>query len=196
MEYCKIKKLINKDINNLCFALSNSNEYDLTETYANIKIASTKASVLAGTLDTEVKYNVIIGESIVNLWTEAETDATISSKIILYGKDKYLAAILVYLNASYSTISISNNVKTINKSSYVIGQTNLLEHRVVTESGNKISKVNSKNLSFNYKVNDLGYLVKTEWTNLYNFLQSDNPQIDFINACKSSWVNNILIAIK
>ena len=103
---------------------------------------------------------------------------------------------MVYLNASYSTISISNNVKTINKSSYVIGQTNLLEHRVVTESGNKISKVNSKNLSFNYKVNDLGYLVKTEWTNLYNFLQSDNPQIDFINACKSSWVNNILIAIK
>lgn len=196
MEYCKIKKLINKDINNLSFALSNSNEYDLTETYANIKIASDKASILAGTLDSEVKYNVIIGQSIVNLWTEAEKDATISSKIIIYGKDKYLAAILVYLRAAYSTIAISNNVKTINKSSYVIGQTNLFEHRVVLESGSKVSKVNSYNLSLNYKVNEHGYLVKTEWNLLYNFLESSNPQIDFINACKSSWVNNILIAIK
>lgn len=78
----------------------------------------------------------------------------------------------------------------------MISQSNILEHRIVTESGNKVSKVNSYNLSFNYKVNAHGYLVKTEWTVLYNFLESTNLQTDFINACKTSWVNNILIAIK
>lgn len=196
MEYCKIKKLISKDINNICFSLSNSNEYDLTETFANIKIASEKASVLAGTLDTEVKFNVIIGESIVNLWTEAEKDATISSNIITYGKDKYLAAVLSYFSANYSTIFITNNIKTINKKDYVISQSNVLEHRIVTESGSKVSKVNSYNLSFNYKVNCYGYLVKTEWTVLYDHLQPSTIQTDFINACKTSWVKNILIALK
>ena len=192
MEYCKIKKLIHKDINNLCFSLSNSNQYDSTETFTNIKIASEKALELAGTLDTEVKYNVIIGELIVNLWVEAEKDLTISNNIILYGKDKYLAAVLVYLSANYSTIIISNNIKTYDKCTYVISESNLLEHRIDNEE----SKVNSYNLSFTYKVNQHGYLVKTEWTVLYNFLQSTTIQTDFIDACKSSWVNNILVAIK
>ena len=196
MEYCKIKKLISKDINNICFSLSNSNEYDLTETYANIKIASEKAGVLAGTLDTEVKYNVVIGNAIVDLWTEAVKDATISSNVTLYGKDKYLAAVLSYFSANLGSIYISNNTKTINKNDYVIGQSNLVEHRIVTESGNKVSKFNSYNLSFNYKVNCYGYLVKTEWTVLYDHLQPSTIQTDFINACKTSWVKNILIALK
>lgn len=192
MEYCKVKKLINKDINNICFALSNPNKYDTTSTYENINVVKSKAETLAGTMKSNIEYIVKIGNSMVNLWVEAEKDNTISNNIVKYGKHKYLAAVLLYFNAGYSNIRITNNVDTKKHSQIIQADTNILEHRV---SGTE-SKINSYQLAFAYKVDCYGYLLKSGWIVSYDFLQSETIQQDFIDACKSSWVSNVLAAIK
>ena len=196
MKYCKIKKLIKKDINSICFSLSNPDEYDLTETFSNIKAASDHAKILVDTIKSNIEYKVKINDLLVNLWTAAEEDADISSKISTYGKDKYMAAVLVYFSAKYNTIFVSNNIKLSSCSCNLIKcNVNLIEHRVEEISSNKVSNLNSYNLVFYYKTNYHGFLKKTEWNINYEYLQSDTVQQDFIDACKTSWVNSVLLGM-
>jgi len=134
MKYSIVKKLINKDIDNIYSAFSNNNEFNLTETFANIKILSDRAKILSKTMKSNIKYNVKINDSLVNLWTAAEEDTDISSKISTYGKDKYTATVLLYLKAKYNTIFISKNIKILYSCSVLKSNINLIEYN--TEDNN------------------------------------------------------------
>ena len=196
MEYCKVKKLIHKDINNISFALSNPNEFNLDDTYANISVASKRAKILSATMKSNIEYVVKIGNSLTNLWIEAENDLEISTNAALYGKNKYLAAILLYFSAKHNSILGTNNVKTKKNCKSVNSYFNLLEHRVETIDSGVVSKNNSYRLSFEYKVDCKGYLIKTLWIVNYDFLQPENIQLEFINAAKSSFVRSLLVSLK
>lgn len=196
MEYCKVKKLIHKDINNISFALSNPNEFNLDDTYANISVASKRAKILSATMKSNIEYVVKIGNSLTNLWIEAENDLEISTNAALYGKNKYLAAILLYFSAKHNSILVTNNVKTKKNCKSVNSYFNLLEHRVETIDSGVVSKNNSYRLSFEYKVDCKGYLIKTLWIVNYDFLQPENIQLEFINAAKSSFVRSLLVSLK
>ena len=69
------------------------------------------------------------------------------------------------------------------------GIVNILEHRVNCDGSN--SKENSYSLSLNYELHH-GKLYKKSWVVNYNHLQTCNVQNDFIDACRSKWVCNIL----
>tara|TARA_B100002019_G_C21051978_1_gene489722 strand:+ start:158 stop:751 length:594 start_codon:yes stop_codon:yes gene_type:complete len=196
MEYCKVKKLIHKDINNISFALSNPNEFDLSDTYANISIASKRAKILSATMKSNIEYVVKIGNTLTNLWIEAEKDLEISTNAVLYGKNKYLAAILLYFSAKNNSILVTNNIKTSKNCNGVSSYFNLLEHRVEKINSEPVSKNNSYKLSFDYKVDCKGYLMKTIWISNYEFLQPDNVHLEFINAAKSSFVRSLLVSLK
>lgn len=230
MKNCKLKKYIYDDINNICFALSNPNKYDLRNNSCNTKIVLEHVKLLYDTMKCNIKYNVKINNCLVNLWTEAEKSYTISNKINTYGKNKYLAVILIYFSAKYNTIFISNHVDVgsallLSKHSHydnncchrdyhnhynschkyhyhyhndcyttsMKASLNLIEHR--TSKGSNNYATNSYNLSFNYELDQNECLKKTSWDVNYNFLQSTTIQKDFIDACKSSWVNNILLSL-
>jgi hypothetical protein len=221
MRKSNIKKYIYKDINNICFALSNPNKYDLTDSFTNIKTVIDHVKLLAGTMKYNIKFNVKINDILTNLWIEAEKDSVIANKINIYGKNKYLAVVLVYFSALYNTIFISNNINLENISlkchddhscdncdncydhydhhhhchnnSFVKSNINLLEHRTDKDGNN--SNINSYSLSLCYEINHNKCLKKKSWNVEYNYLQSITIQQEFIDACKSSWVNSVLVGL-
>ena len=126
MKYSKIKKLINQDINNICLVLSN--KYDSTEITSNLKVASYNAKILSNTMKSNIKYNIKIGNNLVDLWIEAEKDEYILNKIKKYKKNKYIAAILLYMRHENDTDFILNNAMITHQDSYIKADVNLLEY--------------------------------------------------------------------
>ena len=113
MKYSLIKKLIEKDIKNIFSALS-SNNYNLSEIDGNILNAIEHAKILNSTFESNIEYNYIINENLVNLWAEAEKDSFIISLINTYGRGKLLACVLLYNRGKINTLSLLNNSKILN----------------------------------------------------------------------------------
>ena len=110
MKNCKLREYINKDISNICYALSNPNKYSLISSKCNTNIVIQHAKLLWYTMKYDIKYNVRINGCLVDLWTEAEKNCLIYKNINKYGKNIYLAIILIYFSAKYNTIFNAHNI--------------------------------------------------------------------------------------
>ena len=129
------------------------------------------------------------------------------------GGESAVAGLTIQHNNN-SVIGFSLNESSINTDSGILTTLNLsepstgLENIVFsTASGipisvsyytdnNKITKMNSSNIFLHYKIDHHNCIKKISWNINYDYLQSTTIQQDFIDACKSSWVNNILIGMK
>lgn len=156
MKYYELEKLIYKDIDNICFALSNKDKYDSTENNNNIKIASHYANILAKTLKSNVKYNVKIKDKFIDLWIEAEKDSYIKNKINTFNKNRYLAAVLLHSKSNTITELIIYNSILTDNNCYIKADVNLLEYnekpnescKVISED-NELIPENGSNLNVN-----------------------------------------------
>ena len=146
--------------------------------------------------------------------TEAGTISYGGSTINSVSGGESAVAGLTIQHNNNSVIGFSLNESSINTDSGILTTLNLsepstgLENIVFsTSSGipisvsyytdnNKITKMNSSNIFLHYKIDHHNCIKKISWNINYDYLQSTTIQQDFIDACKSSWVNNILIGMK
>lgn len=140
MKLSIVEKLIKQDIKNLLDVLAENNIND-TDNNENLIDASCIARTLIPTFKSTISYNIKENDDIINLWDDAEKDTDILEKISKYGKDKYLVAILLYLNSKNETLSTINNSNISYINEQLSADVNIIDTRLLNiETGCELDK--------------------------------------------------------
>ena len=120
-----------------------------------------------------------------DLFDEFYLDDEINSLIKKYGRHRLLSAVLCYYRANHNII-VTESHKTIEHHCNTYTIINLIEH--------KDDGLSSMQLEMKYKESRCK-LLKTSIKIRYDSNNTFESQAKFGDACKSSWVKNLLIAM-